>query len=106
MKSLINWIRTLCQATPAVGRRTRPVRLALEGLEVRMVPATVVWDGSADGSNVPYANANWSSPQNWVGDIAPAVGDDLVFPASALRSSTVNDFPSGTVFHSISISGT
>jgi autotransporter-associated beta strand protein len=91
---------------PAPARRKFRCRPSFEALEDRLVLSTVVWDGSADGSGVPFANANWTSPQNWVGDVAPQPGDDLVFPATALQQTATNDFPAGTAFHSIHISGT
>src|SRR5262249_42866658 len=86
---------------PAVSGRPMSVRPGMEVLEARTALSTVVWDGSADGSNVRCADARWSSPQNWAGDVAPAAGDDLVFPASALQLAAVNDYPSGTVFRSL-----
>jgi autotransporter-associated beta strand protein len=92
--------RTLRSVRRGPSDRVRPV---LEALEARLAPATVTWDGSADGSNVPFQNANWTSPQNWVGDVAPSPGDDLVFPAGALQASSVNDFAPGTAFHSITL---
>jgi autotransporter-associated beta strand protein len=42
---------------------------------------------------------------NWVNDQAPQPGDDLVFPAGALRLSSTNDFPAGTSFRSITLGG-
>lgn len=101
MKNLITWIRKLCQPTSA--RRVRPlsINLSVENLEDRMVPATLVWDGGA-----APAIPNWSAAQNWVGDVAPVAGDDLQFPASVGQLAAVNDYPSGTVFNSISVSGT
>lgn len=58
--------------------------------------ATRTWTGTA--SNL------WSVAANW-GGTAPVAGDDLVFPAGALNPSTMNDFPAGTAFGSIAISG-
>lgn len=46
------------------------------------------------------ADDNWSTPQNWVGDVAPVAGDDLLFPPGA-RMGPMNDFPAGTTFNSI-----
>lgn len=69
----------------------------LEVLEDRLVPATRIWDGGA------VIGDAWSNPKNWVEDIAPAAGDDLVFPGGigALDRSTRNDFAAGTLFNSI-----
>ena len=43
-------------------------------INVTYAPETYTWDG---GSTV---DSNWSTPENWVGDIAPQAGDNLVFP--------------------------
>lgn len=61
--------------------------------------ATRTWDGSANG--------NWSVGANWSGGVAPAGGDDLVFPAAAsARRSTTNNFILGSaVFRSIRFVG-
>ena len=68
-------------------------------IAITNVPETYTWDG---GSTV---DSNWSTAANWVGDLAPAAGDSLVFPAGAARLDNVNDYPAGTVFGSIDISG-
>src|SRR5439155_19722589 len=81
----------------AAGRRPA-FRPRLEALEHRVVPATRTWDGGGTTNN-------WSDQFNWVGFGAPAAGDDLVFPAGALRLTSVNNFPSGTFFHSLTFSG-
>jgi uncharacterized repeat protein (TIGR01451 family) len=52
-----------------------------------------IWDGGGSDNN-------WTTAANWVGDVAPAAGDRLVFSGS-VRQSTVNDFPSGTTFDEI-----
>jgi autotransporter-associated beta strand protein len=59
---------------------------------------TRVWDGGG-------ANSLWSTPENWVGDVAPAEGDDLEFPNGAAQPTNVNDFPHGTTFNSIRLTG-
>jgi len=63
-------------------------------------PAIVVrtWQGSG-------GDDRWTTPQNWVGDQAPAPGDSLVFPAGAARLSNTNDYPAGTVFGGLTLSG-
>jgi autotransporter-associated beta strand protein/T5SS/PEP-CTERM-associated repeat protein len=58
-----------------------------------------IWSGAG-------ADNNWTTPQNWVGNVTPTVGGDLFFPAGALRFSNTNTFPAGTVFNSITFSGT
>lgn len=58
--------------------------------------AVRVWDGSHSGY--------WSNPQNWSGNVAPAAGDDLVFPAGAANLTNTNDLTSLT-FNSITVTG-
>ena len=55
---------------------------------------TRIWDGGG-------ANAFWSTAENWVGDVAPASGDDLEFPAGTAQLTNVNDFPADTTFNLI-----
>src|SRR5947199_46090 len=47
--------------------------------------ATRTWTGAA-------ADGDWTEPANW-GGLAPVAGDDLVFPAGALRLTNTNNFP-------------
>jgi fibronectin-binding autotransporter adhesin len=64
------------------------------------VSAVRTWDG---GSAV---NNNWTTKENWAGDLAPVAGDNLVFPADvSLRLANTNDFPNGTTFSSLTLSG-
>lgn len=60
--------------------------------------AVRTWDGGG-------ANGFWATPANWVGDIAPVSGDDLVFPPGAATLSNTNNFAAGFLFNSITISG-
>jgi hypothetical protein len=61
--------------------------------------AVRIWDGGG-------ADTNFATPANWVGDVAPAVGDDLVFPANAARFSATNNIGVLiTTFRSITIEG-
>jgi autotransporter-associated beta strand protein len=69
----------------------------LEQLENRSLLAVMVWDGSASNA--------WSNPANWVGDVAPMAGDDLVFPASAISYASNNDLPAGTRFNTLLLQG-
>ena len=50
--------------------RTASLRLALEGLEQRVVMATVSW--------VPLTGGEWELASNWSGDKVPTAGDDVV----------------------------
>lgn len=58
--------------------RTRRTRrqcsvVAADALELRIVPATVVWTGGS------LVNDNWSNPKNWEGETIPKSGDDVEF---------------------------
>src|SRR5579884_3671686 len=78
-------------------RQLAIVVLALS-LAAHLSAATRTWTGAAGN--------NWTVASNWSGGSAPVAGDDLVFPASgANQNTTTNDFPSGTLFHSIVFSG-
>ncbi len=50
--------------------RTASLRLALEGLEQRVVMATVSW--------VPLTGGEWELASNWSDDKVPTAGDDVV----------------------------
>ncbi len=65
---------------------------------VNAFSAVRTWDGGG-------ADANWTTAANWVGDVAPVAGDDLVFPASAARQSNNNNFSGFTSFNSLTIEG-
>src|SRR5947207_77325 len=47
------------------------------------------WDGSSSG--------NWATAANWTGGVAPATGDDLVFPAGVTRLIVTNNIASLTL---------
>src|SRR5262245_42718909 len=105
---LFNWFRWLKslrhnRIKPFTKKKTR---LALEELESRLAPATLVWTGLG-------GNNNWSNAANWQGGVAPTGkainNEDLVFGPSGTTSLTSNnDLPtSGTVapiFNSITFS--
>jgi autotransporter-associated beta strand protein len=67
--------------------------LLLEPLEDRLAPAIVTWDGGG-------ADDNWTTAANWVGDVAPGPGDDLIF-TGAVRLTPNNNFAPNTPFRSI-----
>ncbi|HEV2946706.1 MAG TPA: FG-GAP-like repeat-containing protein [Gemmataceae bacterium] len=79
------------------GRWYRP---QVEALEERALLSTDTWTGNGG------ANAGWSNPANWDQGVAPAPGDDLVFPLSFSQPvSSVNDLSAGMTFHSIGFVG-
>ncbi len=61
-----------------------------------VVDVTYTWDGGG-GDN------NWTTAQNWVSDLVPTPGSNLVFPAGAAQKSNANDFPIDTPFGDITI---
>jgi hypothetical protein len=71
----------------------------LERLESRVLLTSRVWDGGA------LLNDRWTDADNWEGNVAPVAGDDLVVPTrvSLLDRSANNDFPTNTLFGSITI---
>lgn len=69
----------------------------VEVLEARITPATFVWDGGGHGGS-------WADPANWVGDVAPVAGSDLVFTGAG--TVTVNDFGAAIPFNSLTIQQT
>ncbi len=71
--------------------------LVISFAAVSSFSATRTWDGGG-------ANGNWSTAANWVGDVAPAAGDSLIFPAAAAQYSSVNNL-SSFVFSSLTIEG-
>jgi autotransporter-associated beta strand protein len=68
--------------------------LRVQRLELRLTPALATWDGGG-------ADNHWTAAANWVGDVAPQAGDDLVFPTGVGQLTNVNDFAAGTAFNSI-----
>src|SRR5262245_65744041 len=79
-------------------RPMKPIAFRLDRLEDRTAPAVATWDGGG-------ADNHWTTAANWVGDVAPAPGDTLQFPAGAARLVNVNDVPAGTTFGAIGSSG-
>jgi len=56
---------------------------------------TKTWNGNS--------SSNMSDGNNWVGNLPPVAGDDLVF-GSATNLTVTNDYPAGTSFKSITFS--
>ncbi len=76
-------------------RRRRSQTPNIERLETRTTPSTFAWTGGG-------SNAYWSDPANWGGSI-PTGGSDLVFPASAIKTTSIDDLSSSLTFNSITI---
>ena len=62
--------------------------------------ASLTWDGGG-------ADTNFSTAENWVGDVAPVSGDDLTFDTDIADFASVlqNDMPAGTVYNSVNVTG-
>lgn len=67
----------------------------IERLETRTTPSTFTWTGGG-------SDATWSDPANWGGSV-PTGGSSLIFPASAKKTTSVNDLSSSLTFDSIEI---
>src|SRR5262245_26662313 len=72
----------------------------LEALERREAPATRVWSGAS------LVDSNWTTAANWVGNVAPSPGDDLIFLSGAARLNNTNNFAAGTSFGSLTLAAT
>jgi hypothetical protein len=64
-----------------------------------LAAAIRIWDGGSAGSG------NWTADANWEGNVQPAPGDFLIFPAGAARPANTNTFGAGTVFGVILFQG-
>src|SRR5205085_7299261 len=72
------WLDLVKRAFPSRARTGRLRRESkgwsrphVEGLETRLLPASIVWTGAGD--------SNWSNGANWMGDTAPGANDVAVF---------------------------
>ncbi len=87
--------------TITAGGTTFTVNYLSDKVTLTVGPAAFTWDGAPDGGG-SSPDANWTTAANWVGDLAPTAGSDLVFgAANAVQRHNTNNFPSGTVFNSI-----
>lgn len=57
------------------------------------------WDGDASMDN------KWMTAVNWVGNVAPNPGDDLLFRSGQRHPNNINDYAPGTTFNSIELRG-
>ncbi|MDY3563726.1 hypothetical protein R5W23_005342 [Gemmata sp. JC673] len=98
----MNWIDSIrrqlrigVSSNRSARRASRP-QLALTRLEDRVTPTVDTWTGAS--SNL------WSDNGNWLDNSAPTMGEDLVFPASAINKTAVYDSALGvSSFGSIDI---
>jgi autotransporter-associated beta strand protein len=67
-----------------IGLACAAASLVVLGIE-DAAAATRQWDGSS--------STLWSDPANWVGDVAPVNGDDLLFPGFGANTTNQNDIP-------------
>jgi len=74
--------------------KTLAVLFALACTAFPGAAATRTWNGAVSSA--------WSNPANWDEGVAPANGDDLVFPQGS-NVPSVNDLPAGLLVHSITI---
>lgn len=99
------WLRKLTRRVPEARVRARPrsLRLWLEQLEERWVPA-ILWDGGTDGTGTV-----WGTAVNWVGDVLPGVNDDVeigaAFSGVAITSTGTVSIKSLTSAAPLTISG-
>jgi fibronectin-binding autotransporter adhesin len=71
--------------------RRPSIRLHVDQLEVRAVPATIAWDGGPTGMGT-----NWLDPVNWVGDRLPRANDFVVISTTS-NGNAANVILSGSV---------
>jgi len=55
-----------------------------------------VWDGGGTG----VTQFNFTNPQNWVGDLAPVAGDDIIFDGTSSKNCFIN---TATIFNNLTI---
>ena len=103
-----SWLRQLKKRFFGYSKAS-PIRLSLEGLEDRSVPATAIWTGvrvpdvdlNGNGhTNDPTTDVGesgdlrWSNPANWAGGYIPDSGgtiDDVIFPVGVPQRSFNED---------------
>ncbi|MFM7151034.1 MAG: hypothetical protein ACKO23_14430, partial [Gemmataceae bacterium] len=92
------WSRLSKQRTGKATPAKSPRSLKLEELEIRLAPATRIWDGGGTTSG-------WTEAANWEGNVRPAAGDTLLFPSGVTKVATVNNFVANTRFNAIVLDG-
>ncbi|HWB38722.1 MAG TPA: hypothetical protein VG604_00585 [Candidatus Saccharimonadales bacterium] len=69
-------------------------------------PATITWSGT-DCIAPTTPNCDWSDVNNWVGGVAPAAGDNIIFDNTSLTGdeAVADDIASSTVFGDLTFQG-
>src|ERR1051326_5307459 len=80
---------------------TRRLLLPLVAFSLCFKPAFLhaanrIWDGGG-------TDDLWLTAANWVGDVAPVAGDDLIFSSNTLRQNNTNNLAAGTTFNSVKL---
>src|SRR4051812_25060522 len=69
-----------------------------------LLATTRTWSGaSISDPNPSNRNNFWTTAANWVGNVSPLPGDDLVFPTGSPQTASLNTFMAGTSFGKITI---
>ncbi len=97
-KSLTRFKQAVATRRERVTRVCHERQLQFQSLESRRVLAFATWDGGG-------ADNKWTTAANWVGDVAPVAGADLLFPTGVARLAMFNDFPEFTAFGAMAIAG-
>ena len=103
---IYSWLKSLTKSNAhrrrrfALNRRRNELFRPLAGeiLEDRCLLSVATWDGGGSDNN-------WTTAGNWEGDVAPSLGNDLVFPASVPQTTNVNNFAAGMAFGSVLFGG-
>jgi uncharacterized repeat protein (TIGR01451 family) len=82
----------------SAGGRTFSITYNQDSVVLTAIATTVTWDGGG-------INASWTTNNNWVSNLAPIAGDNLVFPAGAAQLTNTNTFVPGRTFGSIQVNG-
>lgn len=97
---LVHWFKSVCNARPRTFVKKPRLRLLIEELETRLVPASHLWTGGA-GGRYPLEHRGQLVRRH---PSAATPLDDLSFPSGPTSLVTNNDL-SGLVLNSIQVSG-
>src|SRR6266508_1843861 len=96
---LFSRFRSVSATRPALSCRSAGscTLSALVGLALPAPGASRFWDGSVNG--------NFSTAGNWVGNVVPVAGDDLVFQAGVTQLLVTNNFSPNRAFNTLLFQG-